>query len=150
MFEIQTNTECSLLPVPLGVKTIPCSSKKNNFKNEDLVYDLHKDNCEENINCLSENTLNGCFTTLDIMLGDQSTDINTVVQVFETAICNSSVTYQRVKRKKKPKSSNNWFDLECKTAKQATRKLLRRYRLQRSDPNLNGYIESKCKYKNIC
>lgn len=149
MFEIQANTESSHLPISLGVKTVPCVSKKNNSKNEDLFYDLHKDNSEEYLNCLSENILNGCFTTLDTMLGDQNTDINTVVQEFETAIYNSSVKYQRVKRKK-PRSNNNWFDLECKKAKQATRRLLRRFRLQRSDQNLNSYIESKCKYKNVC
>ena len=35
-------------------------------------------------------------------------------------------------------------------AKQTTRKLLKRLRLQRSDQNLNDYIESKCKYKKVC
>ena len=100
MFEIQPNTESRHLPISLGIKTKQRSSKINNLRNEVLFCDLKNDNFVDYLNCLSENILKGSFSTLDTMLSDQNTDINTVLYEFEAAIGNSSVQFQKVKRKK--------------------------------------------------
>ena len=81
-------------------------------KRIDMYYDLKEDNCKEYFNCVSENILNGYFSNLDKMLSNNDTNINSVIEEFETVICNSCIKFQKVKRKSKPIKYNEWFDVE--------------------------------------
>lgn len=148
-FEIILNTESTHFPLLLRMIKINHYTHIQDYNVDYIYYDLNRNNCDEFCKCLHENVIQGMFDKIEVLLSDNSSDINNIVNEFEQAIDYGCVHFKKQKRKYNQKH-NLWFDKQCRQAKRESQKCLRKFRQSRCVYNLNVYLSSKRKYKDIC
>ena len=143
------STESCHVPVELIINEIPvkCNSSKYNQQKESVKLDHN--NANDYLACLTESALGGGFETIELMIDDKTSNITEIVQKLENVIIDCSSTFRK-KRGHFGNQSKPWFDKDCKHAKKESKRLLKCFRSSRSEYNLNEYINSKQKYKELC
>jgi hypothetical protein len=148
-FIIGQNTESQHFPIILKLKSSLEFSDEISMTDK-VYYNLNEENSNIYSDHIHECITSGNFDNLDRMLNNVESNINSIVTEFESAIFQCSSDFKKLKRYSNSKNRKRWFDKECRISKAASRKQLKRYRLNRNDRNLNTYLNSKNEYKSLC
>jgi len=148
-FQVLSATESCHLPISLVIDGQCYIPRPQEDTADTITYKYHL-NRDKYLRLISESILKGCFDKVDDLI-NISTDVDSVIDELEKGILQRSEQFKKViKPGKSDRRSKPWYDIECKTTKAKSRKLLQIFRTSRTVNNLNKYIECKNQYKNLC